>query len=91
MSIVHNLDRCLDPYMSILPLLNMYSFFLSKSAVHPASHSCPIDRREPDAKFGKMCVVFPCCGKPCMSSSAMCVDRMRAEFGRRTSIPLFVG
>ena len=67
-SIVHNFDRCLVPCMIILPLLKMNNFFLSNSDVHPASHSCPIDSREPDANFGKMCVVLASCGKPCMSS-----------------------
>ena len=57
-SIVHNLLFCLVPCIIILPFRKMKSLFLSKVAVHPASHSCPMERRDPDARWGKMCVLL---------------------------------
>ena len=41
-----------------------------KSAVHPASHSCPIERSDPDANLGKMCAVLAAAGNMGKSNSA---------------------
>ena len=68
----------------------MYSLCFSKRDVQPASHSCPIDNREPEAKCGKMCVFFALAGSCEISSSAVCVDLIVVLFGRRTLIPSLV-
>ena len=90
-SIVHNFDFCRDPCMIILPLWNMYNLFLSNNAVHPASHSCPMDNREPDARCGNTCTFRASGGKFVMFNIAVCVDCIRAALGNMTSMPLCVG
>ena len=69
----------------------MYSLSLVNVAVHPLSHSCPMDTSDPDAKDGKMCTFFALGGKFGMSSWAVCVDVIVALLGRRTLIPCLVG
>ena len=90
-SIVHSLFLCLVPCMIILPLWKMYSLCLSKSAVQPASHNCPMESRDPEASWRKMCVFLADSGRFGMSRRAVCVDFMVALLGRRTSIPRDVG
>ena len=69
----------------------MYSLFLSKVAVHPASHSWPMDSKEPDANELKMCVRLECSGSCGISSSAVCVDCIVSLLGNWTVMPLEVG
>ena len=73
----------------ILPLKKMYSLYLSNNAVHPASHSCPMDNSEPDARCAKTCVLLAFSGNCGMSSSASCVDCMVLLLGSTTFIPSF--
>ena len=49
---------CFVPEMIVFPLLVMMTEFLLKVAMHPASHSLPIDMRELCAKPGKMWASF---------------------------------
>ena len=67
----------------------MYSLYLSNNAVHPASHSCPMDKSEPDARYGNRCVLLAFSGGCGMSMSASCVACMVLLFGNTTFIPFF--
>jgi hypothetical protein len=87
---VHSLlDRW--PWRMILPWRNTYNLFLVNSALHPASQSWPIDRRDPDANDGNRWTVRAVIGRCGMSSSPMCVARIVSLLGRRTVMPVLVG
>ena len=53
---------------------------LSNNAEQPESHSCPIERRDPEARCGKMCAFRAVSGRPGISSTAVCVDFIVALF-----------
>ena len=65
----------------------MYNFFSVNDAEYPASQSWPMERSDPEAKCGNICVVFADGGRCGMSSCPMCVDLMYWLFGRQTSMP----
>ena len=60
-------------------------------AVQPLSHNCPIESKEPDANWGKMCTLRAAAGRFGILRFAVCVDVSVALFGRRTLMPCFVG
>ena len=60
-------------------------------AVQSSSQSWPVERREPDARLGKMCVVFAFSLSPGMWSCPVWVARMVALLGKSTVMPLDVG
>ena len=60
-------------------------------ARQPASQSWPIDKRDPDARCGKMCTWRAASGRFGMSRRPVWVDRIVARLGRSTEIPLDVG
>ena len=62
-----------------------------KVAWQPASQSCPIDSREPEARVGKMWTCRACGGRPGTSRRPVWVDCMVAWLGRSTEMPLAVG
>ena len=70
----HNLDVGLrQPVMTGLPLRVMIADLLVKVAVHPLSHNCPIDMREPEAREGKTWTSLAAGGKFGSLSFAWCV------------------
>ena len=46
----------------------------SREAVHPASHNCPMDRRAPAGKCGKMCPWRALVGRDGRSRRQVCVE-----------------
>ena len=61
-----------------------------KCAVHPTSHSWPMERRDPDASSPKMCAWVALVGSSGMLRLHVFVDCMVALFGSRTVIPVLV-
>ena len=61
-----------------------------KYAVHPWSHSWPTDKRDPEARVGKMCTFVAVIGRCGRSKLAVWVDVIVSEFGRRTWMPFWV-
>ena len=74
-----------------LPLCVIISLFLRKSALQPASHNFPMDRRDPDLREGKMCAWVACFGSPGMLRCATCVEIMLVPFGRSAKIGVVAG
>ena len=64
---------------------------MSNNAEHLESQSCPIDRRDPEARCGKMWAVRALFGSPGMSRIAVWVDFIVALFGSMTLMPFCVG
>ena len=62
-----------------------------KCAVHPTSHSWPIDSSEPEDNYLKMCALVVSSGKSVIFRLQVCEDFMVALFGRSTCMPFFVG
>ena len=60
-------------------------------ALHPASHNCPMERREPEARCGKRCVCLALMGSCGMLRRPVWDEVMVALFGRRTEMPVEVG
>lgn len=54
--------------------------------VHPWSHSCLMERRDPDERLGKMCAVLTASWRDETSSMAVCVDVMVLLLDKRTRI-----
>ena len=55
----------------IVLLCLMVTLLAVNSAVQPASHSCPIDRREVSPRDGKRCTFLAVFGRDGRSSSAV--------------------
>ena len=62
-----------------------------KYAVHPWSHSWPINKRDPDAKVGKMCALVADAGSSGISRFAVWVEVMVFLFGSSTWMPFGLG
>ena len=75
----------------ILRLWNMYNFSLVKYAVHPALHSCLMERREPLVSLLKTWACVAVSGRLGMLRLQVWVDYIVVLFCRRTWIPLLVG
>ena len=52
----------------------MLALDLVKVAMHPASQSCPTERRLPDAREGKRCTEVALSGRVGKFNLALCVD-----------------
>ena len=89
-SIVDSLLGCRVPWRMIFPLWKMSSLCFSKRAVQPASHTYPIDNREPEAKCGKMCVFLALGGNCEMANTVVCVAFIAVLLDRRALLPLLV-
>jgi len=63
---------------------------LVKYAVHPASHSCPMERRDPLASSSNTWACVAVSGRLGMLRLQVWVDCIVALFGSRTWIPLLV-
>ena len=64
---------------------------MSKVARQPTSQSCPIERRDPEARCGKMWTWRAAKGRCGIANRPVCVDCIVARLGRRTEIPVGVG
>jgi len=69
----------------------MYSLLLVKVAVQPSLQSWPIERSDPDASVGEICVIFAFALSPGMCSWPVWVARMVALLRRSTVILFDVG
>ena len=64
----------------------MLTLSLVKMASHPASHSCAMEMREADFKFGNILANLADSGKFGIGSNASCVLWMMWLLGRRTDM-----
>ena len=79
------------PVMTVLPSRVITADLLAKVAVHPLSHSCSMDIREPDARDGKMWASFAAEDKFSSWRFAVCAAWILSWLGRRTLMPLVTG
>ena len=80
-----------DAWRIDLPWWEMLARDLVKVAIHPASHSCPTERRLPDAREGKRWTEVALSGRVGMFNFALCVDVIVSWLGRRTCISVGSG
>ncbi len=67
----------------------MYTFVEVKKAKQPASQSCPMERREPDARCGNKCACTAAGGSCGRSNWQVCVDTILSPLGIVTVMPFF--
>jgi hypothetical protein len=79
------------PCSSVVPFLLMVTWWVLKVAVHPASHSLPIDMSELCVRSGKMCASLAALGNCGRSRvQAVLLDRRNAPFGNPTVMVVLV-
>ena len=80
-----------DVWMSRVPcmrclfvfLLMMFTFLLSKIAMHPLSQNMPIERSALFFRSGKMCACYASTGRVFWGSRAVCKEKMMCSSGMR--------
>jgi hypothetical protein len=68
-------------------LSSMDTLVAVKTAVHPESHSWPMEMSGPAVSWGKMCALRAAGGREGISKSASCVEDMVLPSGSMTVIP----
>ena len=74
MEISHKLSiGFLYPFNIVFPFNVILTVSLSKIALQPASHNCPIEMREADVKFGKILASRADSGNSGIGRKTLCV------------------
>lgn len=83
---VHSPPAVRVPRVTILGPYRTMTVVLSKVAMHPASHSWPIESKDPDFMLGKMWARHALDGTYGNGIMPVCVDVMKLPSGKRTWI-----
>ena len=77
------------PFNIIFPFNVILTISFSKIALHPASHSCAMEMREDDVKWGKMRASLSDSGSSGIGRKASCVFCIILPAGNLTEIRFF--
>ena len=79
----------LYPFNIVFPFNVILTVSLSKIALQPASHNCPIEMREADVKFGKILASRADSGNSGIGRKTLCVFFIILPAGSLTEIGFF--